>query len=83
MDLRLALMITGLGLVLCNSAFAAEDRLALAKPTGAVTPPALTPYKGKLHIQRGVDAPRLRMAPTTPVAPMKPVKIKPLKNKAN
>jgi hypothetical protein len=79
MALRLAFMVTGLGLVLSNSALAAEDRLALAKPTGVATTPALTPYKGKLHIQRGVNAPRLRMAPTTPAPPMKPVKIKPAK----
>lgn len=79
MALRLVLTVTGFGLALCNSALAAEDRLALAKPTGVATTPALTPYKGKLHIQRGVNAPRLKMAPTTPVPPMKPVKIKPAK----
>lgn len=79
MDMRLALLVASLGLALCNSAVAAEDRLPLAKPTGVTTTPALKPYRGRLHIQRGVNAPRLKMARTTPVAPMKPVKIKPAK----
>lgn len=94
MGLRLGLALVGLvlvGLVLVGlvlgvstSALAAEDRLPLAKPASGATkpalqPPTLRPYKGKLRIQHGVNAPRLRMAPSTPVAPMKPVKVKPAK----
>jgi len=82
MGLRLTLLSASLVFGLSNSALAAEDRLPLAKPTSGVTkpalqPPTLRPYRGKLHIQHGVNAPRLRMAPSTPVAPMKPVKVKP------
>jgi len=77
MGLRLTLSSISLVLGLSTSALAAEDRLPLAKPASGATTPALKPYKGKLHIQRGVTAPRLKMAPSTPVAPMKPVKVKP------
>jgi hypothetical protein len=77
MGLRLTLSSISLVLGLSTSALAAEDRLPLAKPASGATTPALKPYDGKLHIQRGVTAPRLKMAPSTPVAPMKPVKVKP------
>ena len=77
MGLRLTLVSASLVLGISTSALAAEDRLALAKP--ALQPPTLRPYKGKLHIQHGVNAPRLKMAPSTPVAPIKPVKVKPAK----
>ena len=79
MGLRLALVSVGLVLGLSSNALAAENRLPMAKPSSGVTTPALKPYDGKLHIQRGVTAPRLKMAPSTPVAPMKPVKVKPAK----
>lgn len=82
MGLRLTFVSASLVLGLSASALAAEDRLRLTKPTSGVTkpalqPPTLRPYKGKLHIQHGVNAPRLRMAPSTPVTPLKPVKVKP------
>ncbi len=79
MGLRLALASIAMVLGLSTSALAAEDRLPLAKPASGGATPALKPYNGKLHIQRGVTAPRLKMAPSTPVAPMKPVKVKPVK----
>jgi len=82
MGLRLTFISASLVLGLSASALAAEDRLRLTKPTSGVTkpalqPPTLRPYEGKLHIQHGVNAPRLRMAPSAPVAPLKPVKVKP------
>jgi hypothetical protein len=78
------LVLFGLVLGVSTNALAAEDRLALAKPasggaTPALRPPTLRPYKGKLHIQPGLNAPRLKMAPSTPVAPIKPVRVKPAK----
>ena len=79
MGLRLTLISVSLVLGLGTSALASESRLPLAKPASGGTTPALKPYKGKLHIQSGANAPRLRMAPSTPVTPMKPVKIKPVK----
>ena len=79
MGLRLALASIAMVLGLSTSALAAEDRLPLAKPASGGATPALKPYNGKLHIQRGVTAPRLKMAPSTPVAPMKPVRVKPAK----
>ncbi len=84
MGLRLTFVSASLVLGLSTSALAAKDRLPLAKPTNGVTtparqPPSLRPYSGKLHIQRGVPAPRLRMAPSTPMTPMKPVKVNPTK----
>ncbi len=79
MGLRLALVSVGLILGLSSSALAAENRLPMAKPSSGTATPALKPYDGKLHIQRGTNAPRLKMAPSTPVAPMKPVKVKPAK----
>jgi len=84
MGLRLTFVSASLVLAISTSALAAEDRLALAKPASLATKPALQPptfrpYKGKLHIQHGVNAPRLKMAPSTPVAPIKPVKVKPAK----
>jgi hypothetical protein len=79
MGLRLTLVFVSLVLGVTSSALASESRLPLAKPaTGAATP-ALKPYKGKLQIQHGVNSPRLRMAPSTPLTPMKPVKVKPAK----
>jgi|GEM_PF-2112556 len=79
MGLRLALVSVGLVLGLSSNTLAAENRLPMAKPSSSVTTPALKPYDGKLHIQRGVTAPRLKMAPSTPITPMKPVKVKPAK----
>ena len=79
MGLRLTLISVSLVLGLSTSALASESRLPLAKPASGGTTPALKPYKGKLHIHHGANAPRLRMAPSTPVTPMKPVKIKPVK----
>ena len=79
MGLRLALASIAMVLGLSTSALAAEAHLPLAKPASGGTTPALKPYNGKLHIQRGVTAPRLMMAPSTPVAPMKPVRVKPAK----
>lgn len=77
MGLRLSFVSIGIALGLSTSALAAEDRLPLTKPAPGGATPALKPYNGKLHIQRGVTAPRLKMAPSTPVAPMKPVRVKP------
>ncbi len=77
MGLRLTLTSIAFVLGLSTSALAAEDRLPLAKPASGGATPALKPYDGKLHIQRGVTAPRLKMAPSTPVAPMKPARVKP------
>ena len=77
MGLRLTLTSIAFVLGLSTSALAAEDRLPLAKPASGGATPSLKPYDGKLHIQRGVTAPRLKMAPSTPVAPMKPVRVKP------
>ena len=79
MGLRLALASMAMVMGLSTSTQAAEDRLPLAKPASGGAMPALKPYRGKLHIQSGVNVPRLKMAPTTPVKPMKPVKIKPAK----
>lgn len=79
MGLRLGLVSVGLVAGLSTSTLAAEHRLPMAKPSSSATTPALKPYDGKLHIQRGTNAPRLTMAPSTPVAPMKPVKVKPAK----
>ena len=79
MGLRFALASIAIVLGLSTNALDAEDRLPLAKPASGAATPALKPYKGKLHIQSGTNAPRLKMARTTPVAPMKPVKIKPVK----
>ena len=79
MGLRLALASMAMVMGLNTSAQAAEDRLPLAKPASGGATPALKPYKGKLHIQSGANAPRLKMAPSTPVAPMKPVRVKPAK----
>ncbi len=79
MGLRLALASIAMILGLSTNALAAEDRLPLAKPASGGATAALKPYDGKLHIQRGVTAPRLKMAPSTPVAPMKPVRVKPAK----
>lgn len=79
MGLRLTLASIAMAFGLSTSALAAEDRLPLAKPASGGTTPALKPYKGKLHIQHGANAPRLKMAPSTPVASMKPVKVKPAK----
>lgn len=79
MGLRLTLASIAMVLGLSTSALAAEDRLPLAKPASGGATPALKPYNGKLHIHRGVTAPRLKMTPSTPVNPMKPVKVKPVK----
>ncbi|MEY4255850.1 MAG: hypothetical protein RLZZ141_1077 [Pseudomonadota bacterium] len=79
MGLRLTLVSVGLVAGLSSSALAAENRLPMAKPSSGATTPAPKPYDGKLQIQHGVNSPRLRMAPSTPLTPMKPVKIKPAK----
>ena len=79
MGLRLALASIAIVLGLSTNALAAEDRLPLAKPASGAATPALKPYKGKLHIPSGVTAPRLKMASSTPVKPMKPVKVQPAK----
>lgn len=79
MGLRLALALIAFVLGLSTNARAAEDRLPLAKPASGGAKPALKPYKGKLHIQSGTNAPRLKMASSTPVKPMKPVKVQPAK----
>lgn len=79
MGLRLVLVSVSLILGLSSNALAAENRLPMAKPSSVTATPALKPYDGKLHIQRGTNAPRLKMASSTPVAPMKPVKVKPAK----
>lgn len=79
MGLRLALASIAIVLGLSTNALAAEDRLPLAKPASGGATPTLKPYDGKLHIQSGANAPRLKMAPSTPVKPMKPVKVKPAK----